>query len=386
MKLVRTTALFFQEGTSDKVYIACLHAEDDGTFTVEVEWGRRGAALNKGKKAVKVSRVAADKAMDRLVREKKNKGYEEIATDTQPAAVAPPEGEGSGTRATGIRKRIGVGAQLLNAIEAVAADALLDDAMHVAQQKLDGNRVIAHVGRKGESSFATNRSGQITSIASSVLEGLGDLPHGTIVDGEVITIDGAATYVLFDVLQIGDEDVRALGYLARWQRLDEELEPGLSGPVRVIECARTPKEKRGLHDRLAKASAEGIVFKRKDAPYTSGRPATGGTQLKHKFVKSADVVIVENAGNAYRMQVRDGKKWLDVGKVFSGTTNESRRIIDERLGEGERLVAEVRYLYATDDEQLFQPVFVRLRSDKDASDCLRSQLTKTTRDLHEVEG
>jgi bifunctional non-homologous end joining protein LigD len=386
MKLVRTIALFFQEGTSDKVYNASIYDEGGGAFTVEVEWGRRGASLNKGKKAVKVSRAAADKAMDRLVREKMNKGYEEISNDKKPAAVAPPEGEGSGSRATGVRKRVGVGAQLLNAIDVDAALSLLDDAHHIAQQKLDGARVLVHVRKNGEKSLATNRSGQATSIAEAILEGLSDLPHGTIVDGEVVTTGGATTYILFDVLQIGDEDVRALGYLARWERLDEDLEPGLSGPIRVIECARTPKEKRSLHDRLAAARAEGVVFKRKDAPYTSGRPASGGTQLKHKFVKSADVVIVENAGNAYRMQVRDGKKWLDVGKVFSGTTNESRRLMDARLGDGERLVAEVRYLYATDDEQLFQPVFVRLRDDKDASECLRSQLTRTSRDVHEVDG
>jgi bifunctional non-homologous end joining protein LigD len=70
--------------------------------------------------------------------------------------------------------------------------------------------------------------------------------------------------------------------------------------------------------------------------------------------------------------------------VFAGTTNESRAELDERLGAGERPVAEVRYLYATDDEQLYQPVFVRLRDDKPATECSRGQLEKTRRDVHEV--
>jgi bifunctional non-homologous end joining protein LigD len=384
MKPVKTVSLFFQEGNSDKLYNATLFEDDGGTFTVSCEWGRRGSSLQKGSKAVKVTREKAEKVMASLVREKTNKGYEEIASDKKPASVAPPEGEGSGSRAKGVRKRVGIGAQLLNAIEVDAALVLIDDKDHVAQQKLDGNRVLVHV--RSDGSFATNRSGQKTSIAEHILDGVSELPHGTIIDGEVVNVDGSVTYILFDVLQIGEEDVREHGYLARWQRLDEDLEPGLSGPIRIIECARTPKEKRSLHDRLAAARAEGIVFKRKDAPYTSGRPASGGTQLKHKFVKSADVVIIENAGNAYRMQVRDGKKWLDVGKVFSGTTNESRKKIDKHLGNGEKLVAEVRYLYATEDEQLFQPVFVRLRDDKEPTDCLRSQLTKTSRELHDVDG
>ena len=71
---------------------------------------------------------------------------------------------------------------------------------------------------------------------------------------------------------------------------------------------------------------------------------------------------------------------VEVGKVFAGTTNESRRTIDGLLGDGERPVAEVKYLYATDDDQLFQPVFVRLRDDKPANECLRSQLSKTNRE------
>jgi len=69
--------------------------------------------------------------------------------------------------------------------------------------------------------------------------------------------------------------------------------------------------------------------------------------------------------------------------VFSGTTNESRAELDERLAAGEQPVAEVRYLYATEDEQLFQPVFVRLREDKPAQDCKLDQLEKTRRDVHE---
>ena len=63
--------------------------------------------------------------------------------------------------------------------------------------------------------------------------------------------------------------------------------------------------------------------------------------------------------------------------------DESRAELDDRLAAGERPVAEVRYLYATEDEQLYQPVFIRLRDDKDPLECLRSQLEKTRRDVHE---
>lgn len=377
MASVKRIELFFQEGTSDKVYNAEIVEDGRGTFTVSVEWGRRGSRLNTGSKAVKVSRAEADRMFDRCVREKRGKGYEENTGDHRPAAVAPPEGEGSGSKAGGgKRAKVGHAAQLLNPIddEAELATFLADDAM-IAQQKLDGIRVIVHVQEDGL--LATNRDGKVTQLAGQALGGLAYLPTGTIVDGEVI--DDA--YWLFDVLQLAGEDVRKRGYLQRWELLENELEPALTGDARVLALAAGKQAKRALHDKLRKANAEGLVFKHRDAPYTSGRPASGGTQRKYKFLKSADVMIVENAGNAYRMCVWDGKKLFECGRVFAGTTNASRKDLDARLAAGEKPVAEVKYLYATDDHQLFQPVFVALREDKLGKACLRSQLVQTDRSV-----
>ena len=58
------------------------------------------------------------------------------------------------------------------------------------------------------------------------------------------------------------------------------------------------------------------------------------------------------------MVVFDHGKRFDVGKVFAGTTNESRKELDALLAAGQAPVAEVKYLYATAD-QLQQPAFVR---------------------------
>jgi bifunctional non-homologous end joining protein LigD len=377
MKVISQVKLFFQEGSSDKVYHATLVAEADGSFSVEVEWGRRGSTLSTGRKANKVSRAAAEKAMARCLAEKTRKGYESMA-ERAPDAVAPPEGEGSGSRATGVRKKVGHRAQLLTAVEEDAVAALLADDRMIAQQKLDGSRVLVHVG---DPMLATNRDGQATSVHPAVLDAAGNLPFGTVIDGEIVAGEGGPTYWVFDVLSIGDEDVRGHGYLARWTRIDEDLEAGFSGPLRLLECAHGKAKKKALHDRLRTAGCEGVVFKRKDAPYAAGR---GTTQLKHKFVKSADVVLLENAGNAYRMAVYAGKALTTVGKVFSGTTSETRRAIDALLAAGKQPIAEVRYLYATDDDQLFQPVFVRLRTDKKPTACVLGQLARTSRDVHDV--
>lgn len=374
MKPIRHVRLFFQEGSSDKLYEATL-VEDGGAYTVRVAWGRRGAKLNEGAKAVKVDLAKATRTFDALIREKRGKGYQEITEEVQPAAVAPPEGQGSGSLVTGRRAKVGPAAQLLNPLEDDELERFLTDDRVIAQQKVDGQRVLARVGAE---LMATNREGQLTSVSAVILEGLSYLPPGTIVDGEVV---GDALW-LFDLLQVGERDLRGLGYWERFTVLSEELEPALSGPVSVLPAFRGTKAKRALHARLLASGAEGIVFKERDAPYTSGRPASGGPQRKLKFIKSADVFILENAGNAYRMAVWDSAKIFEVGKVFAGTTNESRRALDERLRRGERPVAEVRYLYATDDHQLFQPVFVRLRDDKPLEHCRRDQLVDTNREVH----
>lgn len=369
--------LFFQEGNSDKVYFARIVPAGAGTFDVVVQWGRRGSTLQQGKKALKVPLAKAQATLDRLTREKLNKGYEAMTDSTKPAEVAPPEGEGSGSRATGVRKRVGRVAQLLNPVDPNDVDALLRDDGVVAQQKLDGTRVLCHV-IDGEV-LPTNRSGQKTALADDILHGLIHLPNGTVVDGEVMKHGGETIYWLFDVLEFAGQDVSSEPYEQRFARLTDELEPGLSEPARVLETAWTTKAKRALYERLQQQRAEGIVFKQKRAPWNAGRPASGGTQLKCKFVNAAEVLLVENAGNAYRMQVYEDGRLRDVGKVFSGTTNESRVALDEALALGERVVAEVRYLYATDELQLFQPVFVRTRDDKDETSCTVEQLKGTNR-------
>jgi bifunctional non-homologous end joining protein LigD len=370
VSVIKEIELFFQEGSSDKVYNAMI-VKDGDAYTVKCAWGRRGSTLNTGTKAIKVALPVAQKKFDSLVREKTNKGYQPITEAVQPAAVAPPVGEGSASKAPRARAKVGHAAQLLSPIELDELDAYLANDKMIAQQKIDGMRVLATITESEV--IVTNRDGQKTAkVDMRVFDGLAYLPHGTVVDGELMD-DG---YWLFDVLQLGDEDVRARGYVERWELLENELEPAFTGDIRVVPIATGKSAKQKLADRLRKAGAEGLVFKQRDAPYTPGR---GTTQRKLKFIKSADVIILENAGNAYLMAVYDGKKLFECGKVFSGTTNASRKLLDAALGRGEKPICEVQYLYASTDHQLYQPVFVRTRDDKPAKQCVRGQLLETCR-------
>jgi len=366
---VKSIKLFYQEGSSDKVYHASI-IKDGAAYTVTCEWGRRGSSLQQGSKAVRVPLAKAEQKFASLVREKTNKGYQEITDTVQPAAVAPPEGEGSGSKVTGKRAKVGFAAQLTQELEESHLSKFLSNDDIVAQQKVDGNRILVHVN---EELVVTNRDGQVSAKADTrAFSGLRYLPHGTIVDGELL----GGEYWLFDVLSFAGDDVRERGYLERYEILDGEIEPALTDDIRVLPVAIGKKAKQKLHDTLRAARAEGLIFKEREAPYKSGRHAT---QRKFKFLKSADVVILENTGNAYLMAVYDGKKLFEVGNVFAGTTNATRKALDAALARGEKPVCEVQYLYATDNHNLYQPVFMHVRTDKAAKQCLRDQLVQTSK-------
>ena len=59
-----------------------------------------------------------------------------------------------------------------------------------------------------------------------------------------------------------------------------------------------------------------MVFKRLDAPYTPGRPNSGGTQLKHKFYATCSAVVSKiNDKRSVELRLLNGKGWIPVGNV-----------------------------------------------------------------------
>ena len=66
--------------------------------------------------------------------------------------------------------------------------------------------------------------------------------------------------------------------------------------IRFVETAFLPKQKAALFQQLKAEAKEGVVFKACEAPYTSGRPNTGGSQLKFKFVETASFAVRQRIG------------------------------------------------------------------------------------------
>lgn len=76
-ELVTQVELFFQEGTSDKVYQVKIEPSKNNLYVVNVAYGRRGYDLKEDTKTKEpVDKETALKIFKKVILEKKNKGYE----------------------------------------------------------------------------------------------------------------------------------------------------------------------------------------------------------------------------------------------------------------------------------------------------------------------
>jgi len=123
-------ALCYREGRSDKVYQVQLERVDAG-FVVNFQFGRRGRTLQSGTKTLQpVSYNEAATIYERLVKEKKARGYTEDARGT------PYQGAEQSRRPTGLLP------QLLNPVDESEAEKLIADVSWFMQEKKDGHRML----------------------------------------------------------------------------------------------------------------------------------------------------------------------------------------------------------------------------------------------------
>jgi bifunctional non-homologous end joining protein LigD len=337
--------LEYREGSSDKVYRACVEAQGGG-YAVNFAYGRRGSTLSTGTKTPKP--VPLEEALDvygKLVCSKTAKGYKPAA-GTQPST-------GLGSSVPGVRADTGLRAQLLNPIEERDAEAYLADDAFCAQEKFDGRRML--VRKSGADISAANRDGLSTGLPDAVANALSSVAGGFVLDGECV----GEVFHAFDLLDDG-ADLRSHPYVLRLGALRAKF-CRLGDSVRVAETA-TGAAKRGLLAALKAGGKEGVVFKDLRAPWTAGRPATGGAAFKCKFWASCSCVVSK------RNARRSVEVALDGECVGNVTVPPNHRV--PAVGQ----VVEVRYLYVAGSEgSLYQPVYLGVRDDVPASDCTRAK-------------
>lgn len=351
METIRKASYICQEGSSNKVYHFQMVKVGEGQFVINFQYGPNGGTLKPGTKtATPVDEKKANKQFDAMMAERLSKHYtggEDGAKESAYGSSDPKQ-----------PKEIILLPQLLNEIQEDEVEKYLNDDEWMLEKKYDGERRTIFV--RDEAAFGGNKKGEKVLLPDSIIKGL-DLNIDVVLDGEIIGED----YYAFDILSYQGQDISILPALERVKFL-HGVE--LGSVIKKCAVAATREAKRKLYNQLKEENAEGAVFKRKSAKYKSGRPNTGGDQIKFKFVKTASVIVekITQGKRSVEMQVLgENGKPVNVGKVTIPANHDIPNVGD---------VVEVRYLYAYKGGAMFQSVYLGKRNDVTADECLQSQL------------
>jgi ATP-dependent DNA ligase len=257
-------------------------------------------------------------------------------------------------------------------------DKYLTDDHWVAQQKLDGDRILILV-RDGRVQ-ALNREGELrrNRVPRKVLDqfqSFTSLPGTWCFDGELMA---SGEFWIFDLPTAADKVTTDHPFEFRYAVLERFMAGGNwpSDPcVRLLPVAQGTAAKQALFSELRDRGAEGLMLRHGEGRYRQGKRSD--LMLKAKFTYTVDVVVHEvrpDGRNNCTYRLFDNGTWVPAGSV----SLEARPEVQP----GD--VIEVRALYASPEGLLYQPVMVRVRHDKSPAECTVDQLHYTDRTIIEL--
>lgn len=287
----------------------------------------------------------------------------------------------------------------------------------VHEIKLDGYRIQAHI-RDGAWTLYSRNGLDWTSRFPTIAYGLELIQaREAILDGEIIVPNARGTsdfmalqrylkgeektppvYYLFDLLYLEGRDLRPLPLVDRKRLLKELLAP-VPGDSGIRFSEHLEGKGHTIYSKACSMALEGIISKRGDGAYVSGRV---GDWVKSKCEKRQELVI-----GGYNLPTKgtrgirslligyydDAGKLIYAGKVGTGFTSDESVALRKRLEGMERktmpfeavpaafrrgarwvkpeLVAEIQFTEWTTDGRLRHPSFQGLREDKPATGVVR---------------
>src|SRR6185369_5273656 len=288
----------------------------------------------------------------------------------------------------------------------------------VHELKYDGYRALVRV-EKGKARILSRSGKDWTQAMAGVARAAAALPvDAAWLDGEVVVMqaDGRSsfqalqnalsgdaavplTYVVFDAPFLDGRDLRKLPLVARKQAVHALI--ARAGDQDVVRYAdHIEGAGAAFFAQAVKHGVEGIVSKRRDAPYESRRTTTWrkvrGQQRQEFVIGGWTPPAGGRVGlGALLIGVRDADALKFVGRVGTGFSDRLLRELRAKLESMEQksspfvkgtiappkgsrfvrpeLVAEVGFTEWTDDGQLRHPTFLGLREDKPATDVVRER-------------
>ena len=314
---------------------------------------------------------------------------------------------------------------------ATLADAIPTGRNWLHEVKFDGYRTMAYI--EGGSARMLTRTGldwtpKFQALADR-LETLG--VKSAIIDGEVVATNAEGRssftglkdalsagksadlqYYAFDLLYLDGEDLRKRPLTERKARLADILK-GHDFDGRINFSEHFFEADKGFLNKICDLEMEGLICKRADAPYTSGRAKAW---LKVKCHKRQEFVIggfsepthAERGIGAILLGYYEEEKFVYAGKCGTGFDRETsvalRKALnaietaksqyDDKLPADARrgahyvkpqIVCEVEFTEWTDDGRLRHPSFQGLREDKPANEVGRDQVLHVTKKIMDAE-
>ena len=282
----------------------------------------------------------------------------------------------------------------------------------IFEPKLDGFRAICH--KNGSIKLTSRNNKDLTSMFPELDISKNILAKSAILDGEIIIynknghpdfqlmqsretnprkIKNAATYVVFDILEKEGVSLTNLPLIERKKILKKTINES-----KLIQINIFTENGERLWEEIKKRKLEGVIAKRKFSYYHKYR---SHDWIKIKFTNTLDAVIIgytkgKRIISALVLGAYENNKIIYIGKVGTGFNSDTIKDLKEQLDKIKankkttetqekniiwvkpKLVAEIKYHEFTQDSILRAPVFLRLRSDKEAKECFLEAQKETT--------
>ena len=295
---------------------------------------------------------------------------------------------------------------------ATLTDQPFDDPGWVFETKWDGFRAVAVAG-SGHASLYSRNGNDISRKYPSICAALAAIKHEAVLDGELVALDAHGRsrfqllqnaerepahllYCVFDLLYLDGKDLRGRPLLERKQLLEEILP---KSPLLLYSAHVTGAGVKAFN-RAKRLGEEGVMAKLATGRYYSGIRTR--EWLKVKASQEQEVVIVGFTAprrsrqyfGALVLAVRDGKDWKYAGRAGTGFNAETLRSLHAKLVPlitptkpvaekvpdaasttwvKPKLVAEVKFTEWTSAGEMRHPVFLGLRTDKQATEVTREK-------------